>query len=58
MARLEVPAVVQPQTEYDATASTVTIFRGLIEMLGIIPGKSQMPQGTALPGSDPMGPRS
>jgi len=50
-AKLRVPVVVQPQTDDDASAPPPTTFRKLMERLDIVPGISQMPQGTSRPGS-------
>jgi len=50
-AELRVPVVVQPQTDDDASAPPPTTFGELIERLDIVPGISQMPQGTSRPGS-------
>ena len=46
-----VPAVVHSQTDDDTAASAPTTFRELLECLYIVPGISQMPQGTSQPGS-------
>jgi len=51
---LWVPAVVQPQTDDDTAAPTQTTFRELMECLDIVPGLSQMPQGTSRLGSSHM----
>jgi len=48
---LRVPAVVQPQTDDDAAAPAPTTFGELMECLEIVPGRSQMLQGTSWPGS-------
>jgi len=48
-AELRVPVVVQPQTDDDASAPPPTTFGELIERLDIVPGISQMPQGTSQP---------
>jgi len=50
-AELRVPVVVQPQTDSDASAPPPTTFGELMERLDIVPGISQMPQGTSRPGS-------
>jgi hypothetical protein len=50
-AELRVPVVIQPQTDDDASAPPPTTFRQLMERLDIVPGISQMPQGTSRPGS-------
>ena len=50
-AQLRVPVVVQPQTDDDASAPPPTTFGELMERLDIVPGISQMPQGTSRPGS-------
>jgi len=50
-AKLRVLVVVQPETDDDATAPPPTIFGQLMERLDIVPGISQMPQGTSRPGS-------
>jgi len=49
--KLRVLAIVQPQTDDDAAAHAVTTFGELIKSLEIVPGISQMPQGTSRPGS-------
>ena len=51
---LIVPAIVQPQTDDDAAAPAPTTFGELMECLDIVPGISQMPQGTSRPGSSHM----
>jgi len=43
---LRVPAVVQPQRDDDAASPAPATFGELIECLDIVPGISQMPQGT------------
>jgi len=48
---MRVPAVVQQQTNDDAPAPPPTTFGELMEMLDIVPGISQRPQGTSRPGS-------
>ena len=48
---LSVPAVVQPQTNDDAPASSPTTFGEVMESLDIFPGISQRPQGTSRPAS-------
>jgi hypothetical protein len=50
-AKLRVPVVVQPQTDDDASAPPPTTFGELMERLDIVPGISQMLQGTSRPGS-------
>jgi len=50
-AEFRVPVVVQPQTDHDASAPPPTTFGQLMERLDIVPGISQMPQGTSRPGS-------
>jgi len=50
-AELRVPVVVQPQTDHDAWAPPPTTFGELMERLDIVPGISQMPQGTSRLGS-------
>jgi len=50
-AELRVPVVVQPQTDDDPSAPPPTTFGELMERLDIVPGISQMPQGTSRPGS-------
>jgi len=50
-AELWVPVVVQPQTDDDTPAPPLTTFGELMERLDIVPGISQMPQGTSRPGS-------
>jgi hypothetical protein len=50
-AELRVPVVVQPQTDDDASAPPPTTFGELMERLDVVPGISQMPQGTSRPGS-------
>jgi len=44
---LMVPAVVQPQTDDDASAPAPTTFGERMECLEIVPGISPMPQGTS-----------
>jgi len=51
---LRVPVVVQPQTDDDASAPPPTTFGELMEMLDIVPGISQMTEGTSRPGSSPI----
>ena len=51
---LRVPAVVKPQTDDDAAEHAPTTFGELMECLDIVPGISQMPQGTSRPGSSHM----
>jgi len=48
---LRVPAVVQQQTDDDAATPVPTTIGELLECLKIVPGISQMPQGTSRPGS-------
>jgi len=50
-AKSRVPVVVQPQTDDEASAPPPTTFGELMERLDIVPGISQMPQGTSRPGS-------
>jgi len=50
-AKSRVPVVVQPQPDDDASAPPPTTFGELMERLDIVPGISQMPQGTSRPGS-------
>jgi len=50
-AELRLLVVVQPQTDDDASAPPPTSFGELMERLDIVPGISQMPQGTSRPGS-------
>jgi len=50
-AEFRVLVVVQPQTDDDASAPPTTTFRELMERLDIVPGISQMLQGTSPPGS-------
>jgi len=50
-AELRVPEVVQPQTDDDASAPPPSTFGERMERLDIVPGISQMPQGTSRPGS-------
>jgi len=52
------PAIVQPQSDDDAATLAPTTFRELEECLEIVPGISQMPQGTSRPGSSHMRLRS
>jgi len=49
-AELRVPVVVQPQTDDDASAPPPTTFGELMGRLDIVPGISQMAQGTSRPG--------
>jgi hypothetical protein len=46
-AELKVPVVVQPQTDDATSAPPPTTFVELIERHDIVPGMSQMPQGTS-----------
>jgi len=48
---LRVPVVIQPQTNDDASAPPSTTFGELMEKINIVPGISQMPQGTSRQGS-------
>jgi len=50
-AKLRVPVVVQPQRDDDASAPPPTTFGELMERLDIVPGISQMAEGTSRPGS-------
>jgi hypothetical protein len=50
-AKLSFPVFVQPQTDDGALAPPPTTFGELMERLGIVPGISQMLQGTSQPGS-------
>ena len=50
-AKLRVQVVVQPQTDGEASAPPPTTFGDLMERLDIVPGISQVPQGTSRPGS-------
>jgi len=50
-AELRVPVIVQPQTDDGSSAPPPTTFGELMERLDIVPGISQMPQGTSRPGS-------
>jgi hypothetical protein len=50
-AKLRVPVVVQPQTDDDASAPPPPTFGERMERLDMVPGISQMPQGTSRPGS-------
>jgi hypothetical protein len=50
-AELKVPVVVQLQTHDGASSPPPTTFGELMEWLDIVPGISQMPQGTSRPGS-------
>jgi len=47
---LKVPAIFLPQMDDDAAEPATTIFAALMESLEIVPGISQMPQGTSQPG--------
>jgi len=49
--RLKVPAVVKPQSDQDSAAAPPTQFGDIMECLDIVPGISQMLQGTSRPGS-------
>ena len=53
-AKLMVPAVVKPQTDTAAATPLLTTFGDLMQIVDIIPGQSQMPQGTFRPGSNQM----
>jgi hypothetical protein len=48
---LRVPAVVQHQTDVNAPTPVPTTIGELLECLDILPGISQLPQGTSRPGS-------
>jgi len=50
-AELRVPVVIQPQTDDGASAPPPTTFGERMERLDIVPGISQMAQGTSRPGS-------
>jgi len=50
-AQFRVPVVVHPQTDDDASAPPPTTFGELLERLDIVPGISQMQQGTSRTGS-------
>jgi len=50
-AKLSGPVVIQPQTDDNASAPPPTTFGEDVERLDIVPGISQMPQGTSRPGS-------
>jgi len=52
--KLRVPAVVKPETDDGAAAATSTTFGECMEFVDIIPGISQMPQGTTGQGSSHM----
>jgi hypothetical protein len=49
--QLRNPAIIQPQMNDNIPASQLTTFGKLMECLHIVPGISQMPQGTSHPGS-------
>jgi len=49
-----VPAVVKPQTDMTAATPLPTTFGELRQTLDIVPGQSQMPQGTSRPGRSQM----
>ena len=49
--KLNVPAVVKLHMDDDAANPAPTTFGELTESLDIIPGISQMPQGTSRPGT-------
>jgi hypothetical protein len=51
IAEFRVPVVIQPQTDDDTSAPPPPTFGELTERLNIVPGLSQMPQGTSRPGS-------
>jgi len=53
-AELKVPAVVKPKTDKTAATPSPKSFGGLRQTLDIVPGQSQMPQGTSYPGSSQM----
>ena len=48
---MRVQPVIQPHTDNDTAAPARTTFAPLIECLDMVPGISQMPQGTSRPGS-------
>jgi len=50
-AKSRVPVVVQPQSDDHPLAPPPVTFGELMERLDIVPGISQMPQGTSQPGS-------
>jgi len=52
--KLMVPAIVQPQTDDDASAPAPTTFGEHMEYLWIVPGILPMPPGTSRPGSSQM----
>ena len=49
--KLQVPAVINPQMNDVAAAPARTTFEEQHESVDIVPGKSQIPQGTFQPGS-------
>jgi hypothetical protein len=49
--KLRVPAAVQPPTDDDKVAPALATFEELMKCVDIVPGISQMPQGTSRPGS-------
>jgi len=51
---LIVPAVLQPQTDDHAVAPVPSTFGELMQCLQIVPGISQMPQGSFRPGCSHM----
>jgi len=51
---LRAPAVVKPQMAQDVAAPPLTAVGGLIEYHDIVPGRSQIPQGTSWPRSSHM----
>jgi hypothetical protein len=48
---LRILADIKPQTDDDADAPAQAIFGKLMDCLDIVPGISQMPQGTSRPAS-------
>ena len=54
MAELNVPAVVNPQTDQIAAAPVPTTFGELMQTHHVVPGQLQMPQKTSQPGSSHM----
>jgi len=55
---LQVPAVVQQQTDFDAATPVLTTIGEHLECLDIVPGILQMPQETSRPGSTHIRPSS
>jgi len=47
---LRIPAVIQPQTDHNTPAPQPITFEELMECLDIVPGISQLLQGTSRPG--------